>query len=216
MTHQTFKNKTWIKICGLTRVDNALACAECGPDAIGLIFYKKSPRHVTIGQAKAICTALPDSIAPIGVFVDEPYDHIIQTVQNCGLKGVQLHGSEPPSLVDQLLNNGLIVIKALFAARTPFLKDSQAYEHASSLLIEYGKGILPGGNAESWNYEIALHLKTNTPVILAGGLTTESVGQAINQCCPAGVDISSGVEAEYGIKDIDQVNAFVTAVRNAS
>jgi len=163
--------KTWIKICGLTLKANAIECAILNPDAIGLVFFEKSPRNVSIEQAKKICSALPKTIQTIGVFVDEPFERIMEIVNTCGLTGVQLHGSESPELVDQLLDNKLIVIKALFAAKAPFLDQSDLYANASFLLIEYGKGVLPGGNAESWDYEISLQLDTTTPVILAGGLS---------------------------------------------
>ena len=165
---KTFK-RPWIKICGLTQVENALACAKEGPDAIGLVFFKKSPRNVSLNQAKKICTALPDAIETIGVFVNESYDIIMEKVEAVGLSGVQLHGNEPPELIDRLHEKELIVIKALFAQKAPFLNQHKEYEKASFFLVEYGKGILPGGNAETWNYEITRQLTTDTPVILAGG-----------------------------------------------
>ncbi len=203
----------WIKICGLTQVDNALEVAASGADAIGLVFFEKSPRNVTPDQAGQICTALPASVKTIGVFVNESYDAIMEKVGRCGLSGVQLHGNEPPGLVEKLVKEDLVVIKALFAAKTPFLTQSREYENADYVLVEYGKGNLPGGNAESWNYEILSQMETRIPVILAGGLTPENVRQAIDACHPAGVDISSGVEKSHGIKDIEKVKAFINAVR---
>ena len=206
--------KPWIKICGLTQVENAIECAKLGPDAIGLVFFEKSPRNVSIDQAERICSALPKTIQTIGVFVNESFEDIMAKVDFCGLAGVQLHGNEPPELIDRLLENKLIVIKALFAAKPPFLKQSDWYAKASFLLVEYGKGVLPGGNAESWNYEISLQLNTNRPIILAGGLTPDNVKNAVTKTRPAGVDISSGVEKSYGIKDLDKVEAFITAVKS--
>lgn len=209
----TQKKQPWIKICGLTRVDNAVACAECGPDAIGLVFFDKSPRNVTIDQARAICTALPSGIDTIGVFVDESYETIMEKTEACGLTGVQLHGREPSSLIGRLQEHNLIVIKALFASKTPFLHQHFEYENASFFLVEYGKGILPGGNAESWNYEISKQLDTSTPILLAGGLDPNNIQDAIQAASPAGVDISSGVEQSYGIKDLAKVQAFIRAVK---
>lgn len=209
-----FSKKPWIKICGLTRKENALGCANLGADAIGLVFYKKSPRDLSIENAKIITDALPDHIYTIGVFVDEPYDRIMQVVNGCNLKGVQLHGNESPQLVEQLKSENLIVIKALFAARQPFLHECNLYQAASYLLVEYGKGVLPGGNAETWNYEILKTVKSNTPLILAGGLDTQNVVQAIQSASPSAVDISSGVEKSHGIKDLKKVESFIKAVRS--
>ncbi|MBU8848356.1 MAG: phosphoribosylanthranilate isomerase, partial [Desulfobacterales bacterium] len=183
----------WVKICGLTDPENALECVNLGADAIGLVFFEKSPRNVSIQRAAQISKTLPDHIFTIGVFVDESYDRIMEKVNRCTLKGVQLHGNEPPDLVDKLLKENLLVVKALFAAKKPFLAQAYRYENASFFLIEYGKGGLPGGNAESWNYELSLQLKTKKPLILAGGLHPGNICQAIKAARPAGVDVSSGV-----------------------
>ncbi len=208
------QNHTWIKICGFTEPENALECAALGPDAIGLIFFEKSPRNVDIEQAKKITAVLPDPVLPVGVLVDKEYDEIMHIVHGCGLKGVQLHGSEPPELVERLLKEHLIVIKALFAKKQPFMDQAKEYDMASALLIEYGKGTLPGGNAESWNYELSRQLKTQVPVILAGGLGPENISHAVSAGKPSGVDVSSGVELSYGIKDIKKVDNFIQKVRN--
>ncbi|HGY11513.1 MAG TPA: phosphoribosylanthranilate isomerase [Desulfobacterales bacterium] len=204
----------WIKICGLTDPENALECAKIGADAIGLVFFKKSPRNVSIQRAAKISTALPDHILTIGVFVDESYDGIMEKVNRCALKGVQLHGNETPALVDRLLEKKLLVIKALFATKEPFLTQASRYKNTSFFLVEYGKGTLPGGNAESWNYEITLQLNTKTPLILAGGLHPGNICQAIKSARPAGVDVSSGVEKSYGIKDLHKVESFITRVKS--
>lgn len=213
MIKKPLQHTPWIKICGLTDIENALECAKLGADAIGLVFFEKSPRNVSIQRAAQISTALPDHILTIGVFVDEPYDAIMGKVNQCSLKGVQLHGNEPPSLIDRLLEKNLLVIKALFADKEPFLTQAAEYKTASFLLIEYGKGSLPGGNAESWDYEIALQFKIKTPLILAGGLHPENICQAIRAVKPAGVDVSSGVEKIYGIKDLNKVAAFIHQIK---
>jgi phosphoribosylanthranilate isomerase len=206
-------HKPFIKICGLTQPDNAMACANLGADAIGLVFYKKSPRYVTIDQARQITDALADNIHTIGVFVDEPYSSIIDHVDQCGLSGVQLHGNESPDLVKRLSKRELFVIKALFAGRPPYIDRAKDYTFASALLMEYGKGGLPGGNAETWDYSLAMEYTVKQPVILAGGLSIDNVGEAVHKVNPFGVDISSGVEKECGIKDLDKVKTFI---KNAS
>ena len=208
------RKKPWIKICGLTDPENALGCARLGADALGFVFFKQSPRNVSIQKAAQIASVLPDDIMTIGVFVNNDYDTIMETVHQCGLKGVQLHGNEPPELIDCLLKKNLWVIKALFAAKPPFLSQAPRYKTASFILVEYGKGPLPGGNAESWTYEHTLDATTTPPVIIAGGLHPDNICQAIRAANPAAVDVSSGVEKAYGIKDLKKVTAFITRVHN--
>lgn len=209
MTRSSPENRPWFKICGLTEPDNALACAELLPDAIGLVFYEKSPRHVTTDQATRITGVLPQGILTIGVFVDNSFEDIMEKVRQCSLKGVQLHGEESSELVDQLRKENLYVIKTLFVAKKPYLKQAQNFPTASSLLVEYGKGILPGGNAEFWNYEMSFEIKTKCPVIIAGGLSPDTIEQALKTARPFGVDVSSGVEKSPGIKDLNKVKSFI-------
>lgn len=208
----SFKKRPWIKICGLTDPDNALACAKFRPDALGLVFYEKSPRHVTMDQAARITKLLPRRILTIGVFVDNSLEDILEKVKRCALKGVQLHGKEPPELVDQLKKEHLLVIKALFAAKEPYLSRAKEYSTASALLVEYGKGILPGGNAESWNYKLSCRIDTKSPVIIAGGLSPMNATEAVMAARPFGVDVSSGVEKSPGMKDIHKVGAFIARI----
>ncbi|MCF6245869.1 MAG: phosphoribosylanthranilate isomerase [Desulfobacula sp.] len=203
----------WIKICGLTDPDTALECARLEADAIGLVFFKKSPRNVSMEQAALISKALPDHILPIGVFVDASYDAIMEKVKSCHLKGVQLHGNESPKLVEQLVKKKLMVIKALFSKKAPFIDQATEYSRASFILVEYGKGILPGGNAESWDYKQCRNLNTGIPVILAGGLNAKNVCLAVKDVCPAAVDVSSGVEKSPGIKDLKKIAAFILQVK---
>lgn len=205
--------KTWIKICGFTEPDNALACARFSPDAMGLVFFDKSPRNVSVEQAARITEVLPGNILPVGVFVDKPYNEIMDIVERCRLGGVQLHGNEPSEMVDHFLQNDLLVIKALFAKKEPFLDQADRYHTASYLLIEYGKGVLPGGNAESWNYALSRQMKTEVPIVLAGGLGPETICDALKSAGPAGVDVSSGVEKRPGMKDPEKVRAFIEKVK---
>ena len=204
-----YPDQPFIKICGLTDPDTAFACVRAGADAIGLVFFEKSPRNVSKNMAARITAALPDRILTCGVFVNESFESIMDKKEACSLKAVQLHGNESPDLVSALAQEGLVVIKALFAAKEPGLEAADQYPDASCFLIEYGKGILPGGNAETWNYETATVLKTQTPVILAGGLSPENIGTALTQVHPWGIDVSSGVEQQPGVKDIERVRAFI-------
>jgi phosphoribosylanthranilate isomerase len=204
-----------IKICGLTKADEALQCAELGANAIGMIFYPKSPRFISDTQAWNICRALPDSVRKIGVFVDEPFDVIMEKVYTCGLNGIQLHGSEPSQLIDRLIRKKLLVIKGLFTQKSPNISHVSLYK-ASAYLVECGKGKLPGGNALVWNWSQAFDFGKKYPFILAGGLDPTNAVQAISQCFPDAVDVSSGVEISPGKKDIEKVKDFILATRSVS
>jgi len=204
-----------VKICGLTDPCQAAECVSLGADAIGLVFYKKSPRAVSIDRAVDICSRLSSRVITTGVFVNETYDFIMKRVDTCSLKAVQLHGSETPELVDKLAETGIVVIKALFAGKKPCLKDAAAFNNASAFLVEYGKGILPGGNAEKWDWGMAKQVKTDHALILAGGLTPDNVRIAIKSALPDAVDVSSGVEISHGIKDLEKVKKFIENVKTA-
>ncbi|WP_373501135.1 phosphoribosylanthranilate isomerase [Desulfococcus sp.] len=211
MAHPPFPTPQ-VKVCGLTDVDQAVAVARLGVHAIGCVFFPKSPRHLTRAKARAICAALPASVRRVGVFVDEAFESIMGTVHACGLDAVQLHGHEPPELVLRLRGEGLIVIKALFLRRAPGLADADAYR-PSAFLVECGAGKLPGGNAEAWAWAEARSLGDRRPLVLAGGLGPENVLQAVEQAQPDAVDLSSGVEASPGTKDLKKVAALMAAVR---
>ena len=200
-----------IKICGLTDVEQALGCAELGADAIGCVFFPKSPRHVSEEQAGEICRSLPPGVKKVGVFVNEPFSAIMQKVERCGLTAVQLHGRESSELVRDLGRENLVVIKALFIDREPFLKQISDY-NAGAFIVEYGRGILPGGNALAWEWERASEFGRKQPFILAGGLTPENVLEAVSACLPDAVDVSSGVESAPGVKDLGKVESFIQSV----
>jgi phosphoribosylanthranilate isomerase len=200
-----------VKICGLTRVDEAVACARAGADAIGLVFYPPSPRHVSVATAREITDALPASVARVGVFVDAEVDTVLETARAAGLTAAQLHGRETPAMVARLKAAGLTVIKALFAAKTPGLELAPTYG-ADAVLLEQGAGPLPGGNAETWDYGLARRLALGPPLILAGGLDPDNVAAAVAKAKPDAVDLSSGVESAPGRKEIPRVERFMAAM----
>jgi phosphoribosylanthranilate isomerase len=200
-----------VKICGITRKDEALECAAFEADAIGCVFYPKSPRHLTDNQAKEICLAVPKQLQTVGVFVNETFSSIMQRVDRCRLSAVQLHGQESPQLISRLRKENLLVIKVLFVNGQPSLKDVSNYD-ASAFLLECGKGKLPGGNALEWNWGSAKDFGNRYPLIIAGGLTPENVSYAIKKSAPHAVDVSSGVERHPGRKDFAKVAAFMNAV----
>jgi len=200
-----------IKICGLTRANDAVACAEAGADAIGLVFYPPSPRHLTPLQAREISLALPEHTARVGVFVDSPVSDILKRIDDCRLTDVQLHGQESPDVVRALCDRGVRVIKALFIHKFPLIAEASRYP-AAAFLVECGKGLLPGGNALTWNWSEVKPFGQSHPLILAGGLSPETIALAVSEAGPVAVDISSGVESSPGRKDIEKVRALIQAV----
>ncbi len=205
-------NRPQIKICGLTDVTEALNCANAGADAIGLVFFEKSPRNVSEALASQISKALPEKIASVGVFVNESYDFIINKITACNLDAVQLHGDESPVLVSKLIRENVCVIKALYMESEPRISEMENFE-ASSFLVECAKGSLPGGNALSWNFSRVKMITTDKPLIIAGGLSPDNIKEAVLSSLPDIVDVSSGVESSPGKKDIIKAKAFINNVR---
>lgn len=203
-----------VKVCGLTLVDEAVACAEMGADAIGLVFYPPSPRFVSAQRAREISVSLPDKVWKVGVFVDEPFLEVLKKAEFCRLNCVQLHGTESPWMVEALELAGIRVIKSLFVKKRPHLSEAALYR-ASAYLVEGGEGPVPGGAGIGWKWAEAGDWADNLPCILAGGLSPENVGQAIYEFGPDAVDVSSGVESGQGRKDVGKVRAFIRAVRGA-
>jgi phosphoribosylanthranilate isomerase len=204
-----------IKICGLTRPEEAQACAEAGAVAIGYIFYPPSPRCISAEQAKRISRVLPDTVCPVGVFVNAGYETIMAAAETARLGAVQLHGRETPVLVERLAASGLTVIKALFFNGEPNFDAAERYVAAAAFLVECVGGPLPGGNALSWNWSAAREMASDHPVVLAGGLTPGNIAAAINDARPDAVDVSSGVEIEPGRKNLTMVRALCQAVSQA-
>jgi phosphoribosylanthranilate isomerase len=204
------------KICGLTVPEEASAIAAVGASAIGLVFYPPSPRNVDLDQARIIQAALPPHVPAVGVFVDPDWDFLCRAVETCGLGGIQLHGNEPPDLVDRVRRTfDVQVIKGLFAARQPAMKDAGQYA-PHTFLVEAGRGVLPGGNAETWDWAAAGSFARRNRTILAGGLNPDNVAQAVAACLPDAVDASSGLESAPGRKDLEKVKRFLSAVRRTA
>ena len=183
-----------VKVCGLTSVEEAVGCADLGANAIGCVFFPKSPRHLSEIQAKEISMALPSEVKKVGVFVNESFPNIMHKVEFCRLNAVQLHGRESPELVSKLLKENLLVIKALFIEGKPTLDEAETYE-ASAFLVECGRGVLPGGNAIEWDWKKVKSFGNKYPMILAGGLAPENISHAVSVSMPDAVDVSSGVES---------------------
>ena len=198
-----------VKVCGTTRLKDALLAVECGADAIGFIFYKKSPRYVTAKTVKDICAKLPPFVNREGVFVNETAERINRIADRCGLDAVQLHGDESPALCKKIKCR---VIKAVRVKDAASLKSMSRYEVDGFLLDTY-KEDQWGGTGKVFDWELAVRAKKYGPVIIAGGLNPRNVKVAIKKVEPYGVDVSSGVEQSPGKKDPGKVKAFLKAVR---
>jgi phosphoribosylanthranilate isomerase len=198
-----------VKICGITSVADALVAAEAGADLIGLMFYERSPRHISLAQATEISRALPPYISRVGVFVNPDADTVMRAISECGLSLLQFHGEETPAFCTQF---GMMSMKAFRVRNADSLLALPEYETDAYLLDAYSPDA-HGGTGARFNWELAVAAKQHgRPIFLAGGLTPENVAQAVKQVVPFGVDVSSGVESAPGKKDPAKVRAFIQAV----
>ncbi|MDU9407552.1 MULTISPECIES: phosphoribosylanthranilate isomerase [Pseudomonas] len=200
------------KICGITRIEDALAAVAAGADAIGLVFYGKSPRAVGVEQAAAIVQALPPFVTTVGLFVDMPRDQLQQLLQRLPLDLLQFHGDESPADCE---GHGRPYIKALRVRPGEDVAAAMApYSGARGILLDTFVEGVPGGTGASFDWSLVPE-NAAKPIILAGGLDADNVAAAIRQVRPYAVDVSGGVEASKGIKDAGKIRAFVQAVRDA-
>jgi phosphoribosylanthranilate isomerase len=200
-----------VKVCGLTRLDDARAAVDAGADYLGVVFHPPSPRFLPTNRAARLIRALRDERPTarfVGVFVDEPVERVAEIVDVCGLDGVQLHGAEPPATVHRLLDRGLMVIKAIRVAEESDLATANPYRPAVVLLDTFVPG-QPGGTGRTFNWGWARRLDPKARCLLSGGLTADTVRDAIRVARPWGVDVSSGVETSPGRKDHAALRRFV-------
>lgn len=201
---------TRIKICGITRSEDALVCAQAGVDAIGLVFYPPSPRHVVAAQAAAIARALPPFVTTVGLFVNPAAEQVEAVLDEVHLDVLQFHGDEPPEFCAGF---GVPYLKAIrVKAGVDLVQCAIRYQAAQGLLLDaYVEGT-PGGTGQSFDWEL-IPAELPLPVILSGGLSPANVAGAIRRVRPWAVDVSSGVEASKGIKDAAKIVAFIEGVR---
>lgn len=199
------------KICGITRIEDALAAVAAGADAIGLVFYERSPRAVSIERAAAILQALPPFVTSVGLFVDMPRAELQRLLQRLPLDLLQFHGDESPADCE---GYGRPYIKALRVRPGDDVAAAMApYAGARGILLDTFVEGVPGGTGASFDWSLVPR-NAAKPIILAGGLDAHNVAAAIRQVRPHAVDVSGGVEADKGIKDAGKIRAFVQAVRN--
>jgi phosphoribosylanthranilate isomerase len=202
---------TKIKICGIKTVNDALAAMEAGADLIGFNFYPKSPRYIDVGQCRDIMAVMRQygHITYVGVFVNASADEIRATMDTCGLSLAQLHGDESTGMLNALDGKAFKAFRGI-----PQSLDGFARGTAPAFLIDASVKGLYGGSGVTADWERAVELADQYPLLLAGGLTPENVTAAVRQVQPWGVDVASGVECAPREKDPQKMKAFVQAVRN--
>jgi phosphoribosylanthranilate isomerase len=212
---------TWIKICGTTNLEDALTAVEAGADALGFVFYEKSPRKVDLESAREIVKNLPPNIERVGVFVNEPVERILSTVAQAGLTAAQLHGAESrkPEFIEALkMGRDLKLFLVLSAAEIGDESNLNGEPGISAVFFDSGTPQLPGGTGKTFDWKTAAPgiqtISEKVKVVVAGGLNSTNVADAIRILKPWGVDVVSGVEARPGKKDPLKVRSFINAIRN--
>ncbi|HWY58533.1 MAG TPA: phosphoribosylanthranilate isomerase [Terriglobales bacterium] len=217
---------TWVKICGITNLEDAVTAVEAGADALGFVFYDKSPRNINPEEVGEIVAKVPARVEKVGVFVNETAERIDESVRQAGLTGVQLCGKESVAgfikrlRVQRDINHHpkvIFVIPGGALSEGLFFIGDELKNALHALLIDSGSAAQPGGTGKRFDWEKARGmvemLGLTIPTIVAGGLTPTNVGEALNLLHPWGIDVASGVEAKPGKKDPAKVRAFVAAVR---
>lgn len=213
---------TWVKICGITNLEDALIAVDAGADAVGFVFYEKSPRFVTVETAREIISKLPEKVDKIGVFVNEAPERVSAIADQVGLTAVQFHGDEWKRPERYAVNrDGFFCLPMLEMVREPStaipsLRNVECFPNLAGFLLDSGTAEKRGGTGQTFPWGSALSfssLKALRRIVIAGGLTSATVGQAVAYLEPWGVDVSSGVEARPGKKDPEKLRAFVKAVR---
>lgn len=205
--------RTRVKICGITRIDDALEAVRCGADAIGLVFYSASPRHVTVQQAQQIVATLPPFVSVVALFVNAAQSEIEAVISTVRVDIVQFHGDETAAECERIK---LPYFKAIrVKPDTNLLQYEVEFSSAKALLLDTYSDSAYGGTGHVFDWDLIPKNMTK-PVILAGGLTAENVGLAIEKVKPYAVDISGGVELSKGVKDAKKMADFMQSVRATS
>jgi len=203
--------RTRVKICGITRVEDAQAASAAGADAIGLVFYRPSPRNVTLERARSIATQTPPFIATVAVFVNPSREEVEQVIRECGVTLLQFHGEESPEFCAAFSRP--YIKAARIRPGLDLIKYLAPYAGARAWMLDAFHGDLWGGTGGTFDWSLVPESATR-PIILSGGLTADNVVDAIHRVRPYAVDVSSGVEASKGIKDAAKIAAFIGAVKN--
>lgn len=200
-----------VKICGITRVEDALVAVQHGADAIGFVFWRQSTRFISPAHAREIVLRLPPFVNVVGVYVDPSPEWVEETSITAGLNLLQFHGEETPEFCNQFK---LPYIKALRVRREMnLLQYAELYQNAKGLLLDAYTAGMPGGTGQVFDWSL-IPTDFPLPLVLSGGLNSDNVVNAIRQVRPWAVDVSSGVEAAKGIKDVNKISAFMQGVKN--
>ena len=200
--------RTRIKICGIKHRDDALKAVECGADAVGLIFVEKSPRYVSLTDARFIAESMPPFVAVVGLFMDASAETVREALKVVPLNLLQFHGEESPEFCDQF---GVPYVKVLrMRVNVNVIAFTQEYPNAAGILLDtYSKE--GGGSGQTFDWSL-IPENVSVPLILAGGLTPENVASAVETVKPYAVDVSSGVESEPAVKDHKKIEQFIKEV----
>lgn len=200
----------FLKICGMTRVGDALHAVREGATAIGFVFWKGSPRYIEPERAGEIAAALPATVTTVGVFVNEPVDAIRETVRVAGLRMVQLHGEETPAYMEQIDQP---VMRAV--TLDTMVETTKTWPADTTLLLDSTDPSRRGAGRAAVDWPRAAAITRGRRVVLAGGLTPDNIEEAIVTVRPIGVDVASGVESAPGVKDLDKVARFLANAQAA-
>jgi phosphoribosylanthranilate isomerase len=219
---------TWVKICGITNLEDAQIAVDAGADALGFVFYEKSPRRVDSETVRTIVEKLPSNVEKVGVFVNDHLDEVVEIARKAGLTMVQISGVQAPSELSEwaekieaktLLPKLIFTIAAEKVESGGILVSEVASRIAFAVLVDSSNAASPGGTGKKFDWNGAsgmiAGLSLTCPTIVAGGLTPANVAEAIRLFQPFGVDVASGVEARPGKKDAEKVRAFVKSAKEA-
>lgn len=202
-------NRTRVKICGITQLIDAQASIEAGVDALGFVFYEKSPRAISSKNAQGIISKLPVFISKIALFVNPTYDYVVDTCNSVPLDYLQFHGDEDAAFCEQFEKP---YIKAVRMKQTTNLATiCDEHKNACGILVDAYDAGAYGGTGQTFDWKLLSQVCT-LPLVLAGGLTTSNVAEAVKAVQPYAVDVSSGVEASKGIKNHRLINQFIEEV----
>lgn len=203
--------QTRIKICGITTVADGIAAAEAGADAVGFVFYPKSPRYIEPVRAAEIVAALPPFVTTVGLFVNAAPEFVNETLAVAPLNLLQFHGDESETYCRQF--DRPYIRAARVRPELDLIQYAASFSSAQAILLDaYVEGYGGGGHAFDWNL---IPTELARPIVLSGGLTVDNVTEAVRRVRPAAVDVSSGVEISKGVKDHAKIAAFIAGVRNA-
>ena len=202
-----------VKVCGMTRVADAVLASELGATAVGLVFWKESPRCVSVSTARAVVEALPPEVTPVGVFVDPDIRTVEDTVKDVGLRAVQMHGNESAGFCVELSRRiGADVLKAVSLRGPASVDHAVGLPESLTVLLDAHDPVKKGGTGRQVDWSLAAAVARRRRVYLAGGLSPANLAEAVSAVRPHGVDVSSGLETAPGLKDAGLMREFFAAI----